>query len=158
MTAILLLAVSIPSASKLMQPKARPETINVRLIARERPIDVTGFGRNVDSYLVQIETSDGQRRLGRMSFRYLLYEEDIPPSFRDYLIVHTFKATRDAACDLVPATLNNADLSYSDHAPRLGRLEAGVPCYVVTPASYRKSQKRDAATRGGSEVASLLTR
>jgi hypothetical protein len=77
----------------------RASTIQVRFIAREQPIARTSFGYNWDSYIAELQHKNGERELIRLSYRFLYYEPEMPPSFLDYSYVHGFRAVHDEGCN-----------------------------------------------------------
>jgi hypothetical protein len=135
------------STAESLYVKKQQETIRVRLVAREAPIQASAFSQNVDSYVVEVVDSNGNQHLGRLSFRFLPYESPIPEELRDYAMVHTFRAMRDRNCDTSAAQLSARPLQYSSAAPEFKiKSAAALPCYVVTSKDY-KGSKRDRVAR-----------
>jgi hypothetical protein len=79
--------------------------IQVRLLAREQPIARTSFGYNSEYYIAEMQHKSGERKLSRLSYRFLYYEAPMPAAFLDYSYVYRFRALRDDQCDTTLAAV-----------------------------------------------------
>jgi len=129
------------SETLFQQPKY--QAIKVQLIAREKSLSLTTFGRNTDSYISESRLKHGQSELIRLSFRFLHQESRIPDSFLDYAAIHEFRALRDPSCDgsLQSLLHRSSSWKYAENAPQIdATAETILPCYVVTPEDYKGSK------------------
>ncbi len=134
------------------------KTITARIVAHIPTSTKSTIGRNYDSYLIEVEGSDGDKtqRLAKLSYRHFFQDPTLPASFLDYQLLHQMRVLRDVDCDATWRTLTTrydvagksndavpAKIVWSSNAPR-PRLEgdAVIPCYEMGPSDYRSNKPR----------------
>jgi hypothetical protein len=149
---VLIVSTSLLPGVNLLRQKPKAVKLRGRIVASVQPPQRTTVGRNYHDYLFEIGTPDGKQNIVRLSYRFMLRDGDLPPSFFDPATVHTFKALRDTSCDQNIAELATAYrfdpsgfrflrtefvLHFLDgtESPQIAP-DTVLPCYVTRPEDY----------------------
>jgi hypothetical protein len=149
---LLMISTSVLPGVNLLHQKPKTVRLRGRIIASVQPPQRTTVGRNYHDYLFEIETANCKPSIVRLSYRFMLRDGDLPASFYDPAVVHTFRALRDTSCD---EPLDDLATSYrfdstgftflhadsvlhfvsSAERPQIPA-DAVLPCYVTRPEDY----------------------
>jgi hypothetical protein len=154
------LTLTPPTGGVTFRSTVNKQVIHFRFVAREYSLPRTSFGRGTESYVAELQLSNGAPSFVLIHYRPLQYEPSVPQSFLDYFAVHTFRAVRDIGCDATIDTISFSHMTdawghpvgraptlvYLRNAPQLPVSLAGmIPCYIVTPSDYRGTAKISSA-------------
>ena len=160
--AILILNVAPSEAAtgaKGLRQKVKTITRSGRFIAQTPLESRLSTGLNYQSYVFEIDNprSGDSSPVVKLSYRFALRDPEIPNSFFDYSLVHTFRMTRDETCDESWSAISKIykfdehgdyggvedSIVYSSNAPETkfgGQMM--LSCYAVTPDDYRSTKSR----------------
>lgn len=160
--AILILNVAPSKAAtgaKGLRQKVKTITRSGRFIAQAPLQSRLSAGLNYQSYIFEIDNqrSGDSSPVVKLSYRFALRDPEIPKSFFDYSLVHTFRMTRDETCDESWNAISRIyrfdehgtyggvedSIVYSSNVPetQFGD-QMMLSCYVVTPDDYRSTKSR----------------
>lgn len=157
LTLATLLLIAVSSACALettLHKKRRPETLNFRIAAVAERTPRSSFAVNAERYLAYVVWKNGQTTAAKVVFRYSGLEEGLSDEFVDYDLVHSFKAIRDRSCDETWGSFSTKVVPLNDHFQSLVATEfvsseavqtipgdRVLPCYVIRPQDYKKSER-----------------
>lgn len=146
-----------PAYGAKLRAGVKKESVSVRLVGRAASATVSSFGANHQSYVAVLQEGHNKDAvLVKLVYRFLDYDGDLAALFMDYDLVHRFRAVRQPDCDeatdsvlysrnLMPtgeASSRAFTFEYAHHAAGVAIPPKTVlPCYVVTPADYKGSDR-----------------
>lgn len=152
---MLVWAAALSQGVNLLQQRPKRIKLSGRIIASGVPPQLSTIGRNHHTYLFSIASTDGEPQIVKLSYRFLHRDGDLPPSFFDPALQHTFKAIRDPSCDERFETLSTAYV-FDDSGFKLRGVRPAIQfltpgaapvipgdkllaCYTTTPNDYVSS-------------------
>jgi hypothetical protein len=147
------------TGAKGLRPKTRKITRSGRFIAKAPLQSRLSVGLNYLSYIFEIDNprKEDPSPVIKLSYRFALRDPEIPQSFFDYFLLHTFRMSRDESCDEPWSAISKSHMFgkngnyggvedtivYSSNAPatQFGE-QMMLACYVVTPDDYKFTKSR----------------
>jgi hypothetical protein len=151
-TAVLVLALSTLTGlgCAARAPKEAGTTLSGRFVAIVDGPRLTSFGRNHESYIFETQSPGGPQFV-RLSYRFLLYQPQVPRRTLDYSQVYKIAAVKEDACtetlEKISKTLvfnpagdfagTNFAITYAKNVPTLALpWKSPLPCYVLSPRNF----------------------
>lgn len=136
-----------------LHKKNKAETLTFRIAAVAERTPHSSFAVNAERYLVY-RVGGYNQAPAKVVFRYSGFEDGLSDEFLDYGLVHSFKAVRDHSCDETwhsfntKVVLKSASLQgvvaaqfVSPEAVQPIPEDQLLPCYVIRPQDYKKSER-----------------
>ena len=144
---ILVISAAVATGCSARAAKQPRMVLTGRLVARVDGPRLTGFGQNHESYIFEM-FSPGAPQFVRLSYKFLIYEPQVPKRTLDYSRLYKITAVRDDACDETLEKLSKTlafnsggdfveikyAITYAKNVPPLPLAwKLPMPCYLLSP-------------------------
>ena len=154
-------------SSKALHQKPKHVNLTGRIVAHIPLLAYATVGLNHETYIVEVKSkkANNGNELIKLSYRFYLQDDPIPPTFLDYSLEHNFSAIRDESCDEAWSSLSTRFLSdqgsitdrkdalvYSKNAPAQSiEPKSVLPCFVMRPDDYHSKKTAPPAAIAGKD-------